>query len=88
MIKDFKEMLELPNPVEMMPLIKQFNPASTNIFTDPFSAILMLPLMPIIMLIQYQQTMFSQLFSNNSPKGKVTQIIRDKDALTIIEKYL
>lgn len=59
--------------------------------TDPISAILMLPLlpiMPLMMFIQYQQSMFGQMFSNNTSKGKVTQIIRDKDALTIIEKYL
>ncbi len=69
---DIKEMFELP--------------------TDPLSAILMLPLLPIMlpmMLIQYQQSMFSQLFNNNSStKSKVTQIIRNDNELTIIEKYL
>lgn len=60
--------------------------------TDPLSAILMLPLLPLMlpmMLIQYQQSMFSQLFNNNSStKSKVTQIIRNDNELTIIEKYL
>lgn len=86
----------IPTPqIEMMPSLSSFKqPTMATLFNlpEPFATLLMIPLlpiMPLMLLIQYQQSMMNQSSNNNNaPKGKVTQIIRNDNELTIIEKYL
>ncbi|MCZ7404275.1 MAG: hypothetical protein O8C67_05000 [Candidatus Methanoperedens sp.] len=97
-----EETIEMSSPtIEMLPNISSFRQsAQTNRstplnlpFNDPISTLLMLPILPLFMLVSNIQSMFGQ-FNNSSsanapaPQGKVTQIIRDNNALTIVEKYL
>lgn len=57
---------------------------------DPISAFLLLPVFPLIYLFNLQSQLMNQMSQNTnmSSCGKVTQITRDGNTLTIIEKYI
>jgi hypothetical protein len=87
--------ITIPTPhIEMMPSLGSLKQSAIETpfnLPEPFATLLMIPLlpfMPLVLLIQYQQAVINQSSNNNAPKGKVTQIIRNESELTIIEKYL
>lgn len=57
---------------------------------DPISAFFLLPILPLIYLFNLQSQLMNQMSqsTNRSSGSKITQITRDGNSLTIVEKYL
>lgn len=72
------------------PQYPQQQPMSPGFQLDPISTFLLLPFFPFVYLFSIHSQLINQMSQNaNKPSdGKVTQIIRDGNTLTVIEKYI
>lgn len=72
------------------PQYPQQHPMSPGFQLDPISAFLLFPFLPLVYLFSLHSQLINQMSqpTNKSSGSKVTQIIRDGNTLTIIEKNI